>query len=157
MICDIIKKYSNNESTIDLLCQELKKYVPEERYEVLAKHIYESAQGPHFDEEFAMCQICKMYYEEDGIKHYAPYWSDISSLYAQSRKKLNHPYNKWDFDVAINMIKSDNYLLLKEWFPEDSEQDIQNRIVELTINWLNDEDNPYGDSKIWGYFKKGKD
>lgn len=152
MICKIIKKYSNNESTIDLLCEKLKCYVPEEEYESLAKEIYESAQGPHFDEDFAKCQISKMYYEEDGIRHYAPYWSDISPLYMQAKKKLMYPYNKWDFEVALNMIKSDNYPLLKEWFPD--EKDLMGRILELTINWLNDEDNPYGDSKVWGYFKK---
>lgn len=53
--------------------------------------------------------------------------------------------------VALNMIKSDNYLLLKEWFPETN---VQDKILEMTINWLNDEDNPYGDHKVWGYFKK---
>ena len=63
-----------------------------------------------------------------------------------------YPYNKWDFEVALNMIKSDNYPLLKEWFPD--EKDLMGRILELTINWLNDEDNPYGDAKVWGYFKK---
>lgn len=152
MICEVIKKYANNESTIDLLCQKLKEYIPEDEYESLAKDIYEAVQGPHFDEDFAKCQISKMYYEEDGIKHYAPYWNDISSVYMQSKKKLLYPYNKWDFAVALNMIKSDNYLLLKEWFPD--EKDLYGKIVELTINWLNDEDNPYGDSKIWGYFKK---
>lgn len=152
MICKVIKKYANNESTIDLLCQELKEHIPEEEYESLAKEIYEAAQGPHFDEDFAMCQISKMYYEEDGIKHYAPYWSDISPLYMQAKKKLIYPYNKWDFEVALNMIKSDNYPLLKEWFPD--EKDLMGRILELTINWLNDEDNPYGDAKVWGYFKK---
>ena len=54
--------------------------------------------------------------------------------------------------VALNMIKSDNWLLLKEWFPD--EKDLQDKIIDMTINWLNDEDNPYGDSKVWGYFRK---
>ena len=154
MICKIIKKYGNNESTIDLLCEELKHHVPEEEYESLAKKIYEAAQGPHFDEDFAHCQIKKMYYEEDGIKHYGPYWADITPIYVQAKKRLVYPYNKWDFMVALNMIKSDNYPLLKEWFPEANEKELQEKIIDLTINWLNDEDNPYGDSKVWGYFNK---
>lgn len=154
MICEIIKKYGNNESTLDLLCEELKHHVPEEEFELLAKEIYESAQGPHFDEDFAKCQVSKMYYEEDGVKHFGPYWNDITPLYVMAKKKLAYPYNKWDFMVTLNMIKSDNYVLLREWFPEADEKEIQNKIVELAVNWLNDEDNPYGDSKVWGYFKK---
>lgn len=153
MICNIIKKYANNESTIDLLCEEIKHHVPEEEYESLAKKIYEESQGPHFDEEFAMWQIKKMYYEKDGVKHYAPYWDDINSIYTTAKKKLTYPYNKWDFMVALNMIKSDNCILLHEWFPEATEKELQEKLVEMTINWLNDEDNPYGDSKVWGYFK----
>ena len=154
MICEIIKKYGNNESALDLLCKELKHHVPEEEFESLAKNIYEASQGPHFDEDLAKCQISKMYYEENGTKRYAPYWDDISAIYVQAKKKLTIPYNKWDFMVALNMIKSDNYLLLKEWFPEADEKELQDKIIELTVNWLNDEDNPYGDSKVWGYFKK---
>ena len=25
---------------------------------------------------------------------------------------------------------------------------------ELAVNWINDEDNPYGESKIWCYFSR---
>ena len=94
-----------------------------------------------------------MYYVENDIKHYGPYWNDITPIFMQAKKRLISPYNKWDFMVALNMIKSDNYLLLKEWFPEANEKEIQEKIIDLTVNWLNDEDNPYGDSKVWGYFK----
>lgn len=52
------------------------------------------------------------------------------------------------------MIKSDNYPLLKQWFPEADMKELQEKIIDLTINWLNDEDNPYGDTKIWSYFRK---
>ena len=95
-----------------------------------------------------------MYFEKNGIKHYAPYWDDITPLYMINKKKLLHQYNKWDFMVALNMIKSDNYILLCQWFPEANEMELQDKIVEMTVNWLNDEDNPYGDGKICGYFKK---
>ena len=153
MICQVIKKYGSNESTINLLCDKIKQYVPEDEQELLSKNIYESIQGPHFDEDFAKCQMRKMYYEEDGVKYYAPYWGDISGIYLQHKKKLVHPYNKWDFMVTLNMIKSDNYILLKQWFPEADDKELLDKMIELTINWLNDEDNPYGDGKIWGYFK----
>lgn len=152
MICKVIKKYGSNDSTIDLLCEELKKHISKEECESLAKSIYEQSQGTHFDEDFAKWQISKMYYEEDGIKHYAPYWADITPIYVNAKRRINGNYNKWDFMVALNMIKSDNYLLLKEWFP--NEKDLQDKIIDMTVNWLNDEDNPYGDSKVWGYFRK---
>ena len=151
MIYDIIKKYGSSEETVKILCHALCEHLPEEEYETLAKDIYESTQGKHFDEEFAKRQISKMYYEEDGMRHYAPYWSDVSSYYNVNRKRLHDSYNRWDFEVAMNMIKSDYCPLLKKWFPE--EKDMLDKIIDLTINWLNDEDNPYGDSKIWCYFR----
>lgn len=151
MIYDLIKKYGSSDETIKILCKELCEHLPEEEYEELAKSLYESTQGKHFDEDFAKRQISKMYYEEGGHKYYAPYWNDTSAYYSINRKKLHDDYNRWDFDVAINMIKSDYYPLLKRWFPDD--KDIMDKIIDLTINWLNDEDNPYGDSKVWCYFR----
>ncbi len=35
------------------LSDKLQEYIPESEYENLAKDIYESTQGKHFDEEFA--------------------------------------------------------------------------------------------------------
>lgn len=153
MIKTVITKYGNSGAAIELLTKEIERYIPASEYERLAKDIYELSQGKHFDEYFAKEQISKMYYEENGIKHYAPYWDDVTSLYTINKKRLIYPYNKWDFEVALNMIKSDNCPLLKEWFPNASKEELQNKIVDLTINWLNDPDNPYGDSKVWGYFK----
>lgn len=151
MIYDIIERYGSNDETIKILCDELCHNLPEDKYESLAKDIYESTQGKHFDEEFAKRQISKMYYEEDGLRHYAPYWGDTTAVYQVNKRRLNDSYNKWDFDVALNMIKSDYYPLLKRWFPE--EQDMMNKIIDLTVNWLNDEDNPFGDTKVWCYFR----
>ena len=47
---------------------------------------------------------------------------------------------------------SDDYLLLKQWFPKLSSEKLTEKVVESAINWLNDEDNPYGTEKAWGYF-----
>jgi hypothetical protein len=90
-----------------------------------------------------------MYYVDSDGRHYAPYWEDTSSIYNVSKRRLSKDYNRWDFEVTMNMIKSDMYPILKEWFPE--EKDLKDKIVELTINWLNDDD--YPDHKIWNYFK----
>ena len=151
MIYDLIKKYGSSEETMKVLSEMLEDHLSKEEYEELSKDIYESTQGKHFDECFAKKQINKMYYEENGIRHYAPYWEDTSTIYGANKRKLEHSYNKWDWEVAMNMIKSDYYPLLKKWFP--SEEDYLDKIIDLTINWLNDEDNPFGENKIWCYFR----
>lgn len=148
MLKDVIKKYGGN---MEILSETMIEYVPKDVLERLAKEIYESTQGKHFDEEFAKEQISKMYYEENGRKHFGPYWDDVTSLYTQNKRKLIYPYNKWDFEVTLNMICSDMLLLLKEWFPEADDRELEHKMVELAINWLNDED--YPECKIWCYFK----
>jgi len=90
-----------------------------------------------------------MYYSDADGRHYAPYWEDITPIYNMNKRRLNKDYNRWDFEVTMNMIKSDYYPLLKEWFPD--EKDFRDKIIELSINWLNDED--YPDHKIWNYFR----
>lgn len=50
------------------------------------------------------------------------------------------------------MIKSDNYMKLKKWFPNATKEDILEKIIEETLNWLEDEDNPFGKEKVWRYF-----
>lgn len=149
MIKHILDKYGSSDATLDLLVSKLEEHLSEEECEALSKQIYESTQGEHFDECFAQKQISKMYYTDSDGRHYAPYWEDVSAIYNMNKRRLTKDYNKWDFEVTMNMIKSDMYPILKEWFPE--EKDLRDKIIELTINWLNDED--YPDHKIWNYFK----
>lgn len=155
----IIKEYGNKRDEIavlhsmERLATYIKDTLSEEEYEKAAKEVYEELNGKHFDEQFAKEQVKKMYYTYQGQTHYAPYWDEntVERLYNQYRRQIPSQYNKWDFYVTLNMIKSDNCPLLKKWFPNEDHSD---KIVELTINWLNDSDNPYGDSKIWSYFNK---
>ena len=155
----IIKEYGNKRDEIAVLhsMEKLATYIKdtlsEEEYEKAAKEVYEELNGKHFDEQFAKEQVEKMYYTYQGQTYYAPYWDEhtVERLYNQYRRQIPSQYNKWDFYVTLNMIKSDNCPLLKKWFPNEDHSD---KIVELTINWLNDSDNPYGDSKIWSYFNK---
>lgn len=46
---------------------------------------------------------------------------------------------------------SDNYRLLEERYPNSSKDEKTKIIIEDAINYLNDEDNPFGSEKIWGY------
>lgn len=45
-------------------------------------------------------------------------------------------YNEYDFEVALNMIKSDYCPLLRRWYPEATNEEILNKLIDLTINWL---------------------
>jgi hypothetical protein len=54
-----------------------------------------------------------MYYTDSDGRHYAPYWEDVSAIYNMNKRSLNKDYNKWDFEVTMNMIKSDYFPLLR--------------------------------------------
>lgn len=78
----------------------------------------------------------------------------LAFLYLSGVKGDIGDYNFYDFEVALNMIKSDYCPLLKRWFPDEDKDSHLKRLVSLTVNWLNDTDNPYGSEKVWGYFNK---
>lgn len=126
--------------------------LPEEDKELLNKKVYYLLNGGHYDEEFAKAAVAKMYYLDGKEKVYAPYWmqGEIEKLYDQVKNEIDD-YNLWDFYVTMNMIMSDNYPLLIKRYPESSKDEKTNIILEDSINYLNDEDNPFGTEKIWGY------
>ena len=112
--------------------------------------------GGHYNEEFAREDVSKMYYiDRRGERHNAPYWmeSDVYSIY-QSAKGEIPEYNRWDWFVAFQMIASDNWCLLEEWFPEIDKDDFADRVRQMALNWLKDEDSPYGSEKIWKYLNR---
>lgn len=110
--------------------------------------------GGHYDECFAKMAVSKMYYTEDKEKHYAPYWmsSEIESIWNKVNSELEESdYTMWDFYVTMNMLMYDNYRLLEGRYPNSSKDEKTKIIIEDAINYLNDEDNPFGSEKIWGY------
>lgn len=136
---------------INLLSKALNN-LPEEDKELLSKKVYYLLNGGHYDEEFAKAAVAKMYYLDGKEKVYAPYWmqGEIEKLYNQVKNEIDD-YNLWDFYVTMNMIMSDNHPLLIKRYPESSKDEKTNIILEDSINYLNDEDNPFGTEKIWGY------
>ena len=112
----------------------------------------------HYNEEYALHDVKNMYYEYNGEKHYASYWSveEVMSIYnsLKSSTPILSTYNFYDFYVTLNMIKSDNYKLYKTRFKGYSESELDKLFIEDTINWLDDADNPFGTSKIWKYINK---
>ena len=156
---ELTKKYSAGKGedmmwkTLSLVSDSVESSMQPCDRKKLIRKVYCAMSGGHYNEEFAREDIAKMYYKDaDGIKHYAPYWPDeaLHSLYEAHKSEIPG-YNFWDWAVTMNMIKSDYCQLLSEWFPDDDEETRNERIVRLAINWLDDEDNPFGQSKIWCY------
>ena len=78
--------------------------------------------------------------------------SEIENILNKYKSELDESdYTMWDFYVTMNMLMSDNYKLLEERYPNSSKDENTKIIVEYAVNYLNDEDNPFGSEKIWGY------
>ena len=136
-----------------ILSDAIDEYVPEKQREILKTKVYYSTNGGHFDRDFADAAISKFYYvDASGVKHQAPYWTEpeVKLIYDTVKTKIP-AYNFYDFEVTLNMIKSDNCNKLKKWFPEATDKELLDKLVEETINYLDDADNPYGTEKVWRY------
>ena len=160
-LVELITKYQANTTSEQMV--EVTKIIgafvathaTEEDLHKLYKEIYGVVGSGHFNEYFAEAQIKKMTFEDaQGVEHRAPYYTTakVQEIYETVKDEIR-PYNQWDFTVVLNMIHSDNYNLMKKWFPEESEEQLLDRMVDLAVNWLSDADNPYGTCKAWGYFK----
>lgn len=162
-IYDIVSKYGKGKGESQMW--ESVKYISDfiepmknshkEEYWKFIKGLYASIAGKHYNEEFAEWQVEQMYFiDRTGNMHKAPYWTKetIKEIYERVKSKIPAVYNCWDFYVTLNMIKSDNYCMLKEWFPE--EESLDEKLIEMAVNYLNDKDAPYPDTKIWCYFNR---
>ena len=139
--------------SVAIISDAVEKSMSEADKKVLMRKMYEAMDGCHYNEEFAHEDVSKMYYvDEDGIEHFAPYWteSQIKDVYDSIREDIPD-YNMWDFYVTMQMIKSDNCPLYKQWFPDASSSDMDEKFVEASVTWLNDPDYRYPTSKIWHY------
>lgn len=142
--------------TTKILSDAIEQYVPDKQKEAIKTKIYYSTFGGHFNRDFADTAISKMYYiDTNGVKHQAPYWGEpeVRLAYEQIKSKIPH-YNFYDFEVTLNMVKSDNCNKLKKWFPNATDEELKGKLIEEAVNYLDDEDNPYGDEKIWMYLNK---
>ena len=139
--------------TTKILSDAVDSYVPEKQKEHLLNKIYYSMNGGHFNKESADRAMSKFYYvDASGNRHEGPYWteSEVKPLYDGVKSRIPS-YNFYDFEVTLNMVKSDNCMKLKRWFPDESESELLDRYVEEAVNYLDDDDNPYGTEKIWKY------
>lgn len=162
-IKELIKTYGEGKGektmwkSVDIISDMLdQKMTPEEKSD-FEREMYALMQGPHYDEYFAKEQVRHMYYTDaKGVKHAAPYWTDeqVREVYAAYKSKLTEGYTFWDFYVALNMTKSDNCNLFRSWWPDADEAVLTQKVAEATVNWMDDEDNPLGEGRVWNYFNK---
>lgn len=139
--------------TTKILSDAIEQYVPDKQKEAIKTKVYYSSFGGHFNRDFADAAISKFYYVDlNGVKHEAPYWteSEVKEVYETVKKKIPD-YNFYDFEVTLNMVKSDNCNKLKSWFPEASKEELLEKLVEEAVNYLDDADNPFGTEKVWKY------
>lgn len=107
---------------------------------------HEAMYGPHFNEECALKAVSKME-NEDGSR--GEHWSleettSIANHYGINLK--GEKYNKYDWYVALNMIRSDYYRAVVTMTSSDHIK----YFVELAKAWLNDKDIEEG--KMWYYY-----
>ena len=145
--------------TLDFYKYKLDHGCTMEDIETAARWAAENINALGTAEDFAKEDVAKMYYTDaSGNKKSAPYWTDeqVREVYSAVRDRIPSDYNEWDFYVTLNMMKADNCTMLREWFPEAGADDMEGKLVEMAINWLNDGDNPYGGAKIWRYLNPAK-
>lgn len=142
---------------IAVVSEAVEASMPEAEKHALERKVYGKMSGGHYNEQYALEDVAKMSFRDPrtGMVRKAPYWTvdTIRSIY-DSLKNDMRGYNCWDFYVTLNMVASDNSALLYKWFPNLDEKEWDGKLVDMAVNWLNDDDNPYGSSKIWCYLNK---
>ena len=158
---DLIKSNSTGKGentmwdSVKLISKFIDEHVDDEEKCKLMHQVFGFMSGGHYNDEFAEQAISKMYYQDKGgRKHYAPYWTQdqVEDIYDEVKSRIPK-YNLYDFMVTLNMLASDNWYLLRSWFPDITEEQFAKKVTELAITWLADEDWPTA-SKIWDYFNK---
>lgn len=154
---DTLKIDSNN--AWNIICQFKKafcKYIDneDELWEIM-KDFHEQIYGKHFIEPYAIYQVSKMYHTNSkGVSVETPMFNIdyTKKIYDKYIKALNKDITVWDVYVALNAQYHDNINLYEKWFPNLSDDEIENKIVQAAItNWFEDEDARC--DKVWKYFR----
>ena len=139
--------------SVKVISDSVDEHMDDDAKRELIRDIYAEMSGGHYNEQMAMEDVSHMYYmNEAREKEEAPYWTkeQVASVYNNIRNEIPD-YNMWDFYVTLNMVKSDNCPMLKRWFPEADMDEMTQKLVEMSVNWLKDDDNPFGTEKVWKY------
>ena len=151
---DVLTK-QNLLDIVHLLSNEISDHLEKDERHHLKRKVWCIISDGHYNEKYAQEDVAKMFIPSEEGNLYGPFYTlDETTKVYDSLKKSNDVlsnYNKYDFYVVMNMIKSDNHNLYKERFKGYSDARLTELYIEDAINWLDDLDNPYGTSKIWKY------
>ena len=157
---EMVKKYGAGKGedmmwkTLRIMSDHMENTMGERDIKHMMRDLYGIMSSGHYNQEYAIEDVSEMYYiDANGNKQKGPYWSDetIKVVYDKYKREIPQDYNCWDFYVTMNMMKADNCPLLRRWFPDIDDSNLEMKYIELTINYFNDMDNPYGFAKIWNY------
>ena len=139
--------------TVKVVSEYVDSRMSEKDKDSMMAKLFGMLSGGHFDEDHAVDAVSKMYYvDKEGTKRYAPYWTipEVAAVYESVEGKIPKEYNEWDWFVVMNMVYSDNRMLLERWWPEIDMKTITEKVKEMSVCWLSDPDWPTK-SKIWDY------
>lgn len=160
---ELLKEYAvgKGEKTMWIASKRISDYIKPmketdpEGYWKLIKDTYADMCGKHYNEKFGMWQIEQMHYKDKkGVVHHAPHWTkdQYKGAYDIIKAKLkNANYNMWDVAVTLEMLYSDNICMYREWWANATEEQLDEKVIESAINYLNDDDDD-ADGKIWKRF-----
>ncbi len=116
---------------------------------------YFMSGNSHFNEISARGCIAQMYYyRSDTEKAFAPYFSyeEVREEYEKVADAIPD-YNLWDFAVTMNLVYSNHIELVRKW--SRTEQSVINKITDLSVSFLSDEDTNHPTDKIFWYVTAG--
>ena len=120
------------------------------------REFHERLRGPHFDEVYATYQVCSMYHTKaNGIVCRGEVFTveDAKAIYDKHVRNINREITYWDVYVAVNAQYHDYVRLYQDWFPNLTEEQLDEKVIYSAINfWFKDED--AGTGKVWNYFKE---
>lgn len=139
---------------VDELLGKIKETHPE-LYWSFIKRQHERMFGCSYNRSFADWRIEQMHYKDKtGVVHHAPHWTheQHKAAYESVKAKIPSSYNMYDFAVALEAEYSDLVCLYKQWWQEATEAQIETKIIESAVNYLNDDDDP--ECKVWRRYEK---
>lgn len=145
-------KNYDEDSIISILADVIDHCCDEHIADKALMKVHESVYGHHFNEEFADKAVNEFFYIDDktGTKIHGPFISKekAKDYYTKSSRELSTDNNFNDFYVALNKVISDHKKLLENWFGDD---EIMDRLVDLTLSCINDDDYSCKGCKVWNH------
>lgn len=162
---EIIEKYKSSGMNSSDMMEALESFAPifdsakDKDKKLLQKAIrklHEKAKGEHFDEEYAEMEVKEMYHtKRNGTVCRGEIFTEEEArrVYDREIRRSSNRVTVWDVYVALNAQYHDYAKLFKEWFGDNNDEKIKEKVIESAICfWFEDEDAEPG--KIWRYFSE---